>query len=71
MSESRSLPFEILDLNWKGTRTDVSVTDFHKHHPGGSTVIVANAGRDVTYVPFLLILLTPLPIPFSEAEGTR
>jgi hypothetical protein len=52
MSESRSLPFKILDLNWKGTRTDVSVTDFHKHHPGGSTVIVANAGRDVTYVPF-------------------
>lgn len=27
-----------------------SVTDFHKHHPGGSTVIVANAGQDVTYV---------------------
>ena len=29
---------------------DHSVTDFHKNHPGGATVIVANAGRDVTYV---------------------
>jgi hypothetical protein len=27
-----------------------SVTDFLKHHPGGATVIAANAGRDVTYV---------------------
>ena len=37
-----------------GGGADDSVTDFHKHHPGGSTVIVANAGRDVTYVLFLL-----------------
>lgn len=28
----------------------LSVTDFHKHHPGGSAIIVGNAGRDVTWV---------------------
>jgi len=54
-----------------GRRADDSVTDFHKHHPGGSTVIVANAGRDVTYVPFLLsssYLHTPYPYQRRKAN---
>ena len=27
-----------------------SVTHFHKNHPGGSNIIVSNAGKDVTLV---------------------
>jgi hypothetical protein len=47
---------------------DVSVTDFHKYHPGGSTVIVANAGRDVTYVPFLLFS-SHFPYPYQSLRA--
>ena len=49
---SLNVSLSVSKLQSAGRKADVSVTDFHKHHPGGSTVIVANAGRDVTYVTF-------------------
>ncbi|WRT68148.1 uncharacterized protein IL334_005123 [Kwoniella shivajii] len=52
------------------------VTDFHKYHPGGSQIIVANAGRDVTmlqrYVVVVMhLLLMNQSLKAYDAEQAR
>jgi hypothetical protein len=69
MSESICVIDDLSHSHFIGRRTNDSVTDFLKHHPGGATVIAANAGRDVTYV--ILIFTPAIDIARSRRVGPK